>query len=205
MADRARFAHPGAVAAAAGLGLVVSTAIAARDDVSRWELDLTQWINDVPQWVADVLYPVMQLGTLAAPFVVAIAIVVVRRDWLLALMTIVAGLIAWFGAKGVKKVVARGRPLQYLPDIHAREGKGTGLGFISGHSAVAAASAVMLMVALPRRWRPAVAVVAALVGIARIVFGVHLPADVVGGWSFGVLVALGCLWVLDVVESYART
>ena len=118
---------------------------------------------------------------------------------------IVAGLIAWFGAKGVKKVVGRGRPLQYLPDIHVREGEGTGLGFISGHSAVAAASAIMLMAALPRRWHPIVAAIAALVGIARIVFGVHWPADVVGGWSFGVLVALGCLWLLDVVESYART
>ncbi len=205
MADRARLAHPGVVAAVAALSLAISTAIAARDQVGRWELDLTQWINDAPQWVADALYPVMQLGTLLAPFLVAIVIVVIRRDWLLALATIVAGLIAWFGAKGVKKVVARGRPLQYLPDIHVREGNGTGLGFISGHSAVAAASAIMLMVALPRRWRPAVAAAAALVGIARIVFGVHLPADVVGGWSFGVLVALGCLWLLDVIESYAST
>jgi glycosyltransferase 2 family protein len=205
MADRGRLANPGVLAAAAALGLVLSTAIAARDQVGRWELDLTQWINDAPQWVADVLYPVMQLGTVMAPFVVAIAIVMIRRDWLLALATIIAGLIAWFGAKEVKRVVGRGRPLQYLPDIHVREGDGTGLGFISGHSAVAAASAIMLMVALPRRWRPAVAVVAALVGIARIVFGVHLPADIVGGWSFGVLVALGCLWLLDVIESYAST
>jgi glycosyltransferase 2 family protein len=205
MPDRARLAHPGVLAAAAAVGLVVSTAIAARDQVGRWELDLTQWINDAPQWVADVLYPVMQLGTLLAPFLVAAAIVAIRRDWRLALMTIVAGLIAWFGAKGVKKVVERGRPLQYLPGIHVREGDGTGLGFISGHSAVAAASGIMLMVALPPRWRPAVAAVAALVGVARIVFGLHLPADVVGGWSFGVLIALGCLWLLDVIDSYAST
>jgi undecaprenyl-diphosphatase len=197
--------HPVGIAIGAAGCFVVSLLIALPNHVSRWELDLTQWINDAPQWVADALYPVMQLGTLTAPFIVAIVIVVIRRDWLLALATIVAGLVAWFGAKGVKKLVARGRPLQYLPDIHVREGKGNGLGFISGHSAVAAASAIMLMVALPRRWRPAVAAVAALVGIARIVFGVHLPADVVGGWSFGVLVALGCLWLLDVAESYAST
>jgi membrane-associated phospholipid phosphatase len=43
-------------------------------------------------------------------------------------------------------------------------------------------------------------VTAALVGIARIVFGLHLPADVVGGWSFGVLLALGALWIVDVIE-----
>ena len=53
----------------------------------------------------------------------------------------------------------------------------------------------MAMVALPRRWRPFAAVVAALVGIARIVHGVHLPADVIGGWSFGVLTGLAGLWL----------
>jgi len=200
MAERARLEHPRAIAIAAGIGFLVSAAVASRDHVARWELDLTQWLNDAPQWVADALYPVMQLGTLTAPLLVALVILVVRRDWALAAATVVAGLIAWFGAKGVKKVVARGRPLEFLPDIRVRDGAGTGLGFISGHSAVAAASAVMLMVALPARWRPAAVVLAVLVGIARIVFGVHLPADVVGGWSFGVLVALGCLWLLDVLE-----
>jgi membrane-associated phospholipid phosphatase len=58
----------------------------------------------------------------------------------------------------------------------------------------------MLIVVLPSRWRPVPVVVAALVGIARIVHGVHLPADVVGGWAFGTLVSLGTLWVLVRVE-----
>jgi len=201
MAERARLEHPRAIAITAGLGFLASAAVASGDQVARWELDLTRWLNDAPQWVADALYPVMQLGTLMAPLIVAVIVLVLRRDWPLAVATVVAGLIAWFGAKGVKRVVARGRPLEFLPDIHVREGAGTGLGFISGHSAVAAASAVMLMVALPPRWRPVAAALVVLVGIARIVFGVHLPADVVGGWSFGVLVALGCLWLLDVFED----
>jgi membrane-associated phospholipid phosphatase len=55
----------------------------------------------------------------------------------------------------------------------------------------------MAAVALPRRWRPLAAIVAGLVGVARIVHGVHLPADVVGGWSFGVLISLATLAVGD--------
>ncbi len=58
----------------------------------------------------------------------------------------------------------------------------------------------MAMAALPRRWRPLPAIVALLVGVARIVHGVHLPADVVGGWSFGVLIGLGALGVVDVID-----
>ena len=88
--------------------------------------------------------------------------------------------------------------------LAVREGDGAGLGFLSGHSAVAMSAAVMAMVALPREWRPVAALVAVLVGVARIVSGVDLPADVVGGWCFGALVALGGLAALDAVEAVSR-
>ena len=100
----------------------------------------------------------------------------------------------------MKKIVERDRPLSYISGIDVREGDGTGLGYISGHSGVAASTAVMVMVVLPRRWRWLPALLAGLVGVARIIHGVHLPADVVGGWAFGTLIALGSLWVLERVE-----
>jgi undecaprenyl-diphosphatase len=101
----------------------------------------------------------------------------------------------------VKGIVERGRPLAYIPDIVVREGDGTGLGYISGHSAVAASAAIMAMVTLPRRWRPVAVVVAVLVGIGRIVHGVHLVADVVGGWSLGVLTGLAGLWLAGLASG----
>ena len=192
--------HPGAVAVAAGAGLLASYVVAVQVPVPQWELRLTEWINDAPDAAATVLYPIMQAGTLGGPIVVAVSIAAFKRDWLLSAATVVAGLVAWFGAKGVKRIVARDRPLTYFPEVIIREGDGTGLGYVSGHSAVAATAAIMAMVALPRRWRPVPAVVAVLVGVARIVHGVHLPADVIGGWSFGVLVALGALGVVDVID-----
>jgi membrane-associated phospholipid phosphatase len=195
------FRRPLVIAAVAAVGLLSSYAVAIQRPVPDWELRLTEAINDVPDWVGSVMYPVMQLGTLAGPIIIAVLIAVFRRDLVLSTAVVVTGLVTWFAAKGVKKIVERDRPLSYLPEIIVREGDGSGLGFISGHSAIAASTATMAMVALPRRWRPLAAVVAALVGIARIVHGVHLPADVVGGWSFGVLLGLAGLWLAGLVPS----
>ena len=183
------------------VALIASAIVAVQRPVPQWELDLTERINDVPQSWADVLYPVMQLGTFAAPLLAAAVILLLRRDLWLTGGVIVAGLVAWFGAKGVKRIVERGRPRAYIEDINIREGQGLGLGFISGHSAVAAATAVVVMAALPRRWRFVPVVLAALVGFARVVFGVHLVADVIGGWSVGVLIGIATLWVLELLRS----
>jgi len=192
--------RPGLIAGISIAALIVSYAVAVQDPVPEWELDLTEWINDAPDWLATFLYPIMQFGTLGGPILVAAGIAVFTRDRWLAATTALAGVITWLAAKGVKKLVERDRPLSYIPGIDVREGDGTGLGYVSGHSAVAASTAVMVMVVLPRRWRWLPALLAGLVGVARIIHGVHLPADVVGGWAFGTLIALGSLWILDRVE-----
>jgi membrane-associated phospholipid phosphatase len=192
-----------AIVAVGALG--VSAAVAVQDPVPAWELELTDRINGVNDAVGTLTYPIMQLGTLGGPFLVAAGILVFRRDWWLAGAAAVSGLLAWFGAKGVKRIFERSRPIEFLPDIIVREGDGTGLGFVSGHSAVAATAAVFAMVALPGRWRIVPPVLAATVGIARMVHGVHLPADVVGGWSLGVLIALGMLRLLDIASPQSVT
>ncbi len=81
-----------------------------------------------------------------------------------------------------------------------REGTGAGLGYVSGHSAVSAATAMLAMAALPPRWRPALVGLVVLVGVARMVYGVHLPADVIGGWALGVLLGLVTVLVTDRIK-----
>lgn len=189
-----------AMAVAAVLGLVVSLIVALQEPVSDWEISLTVWINGAPDAVATALHPIMQLGTVIAPLGAAVVIALWRRDLVLAAATLVVGFVTWLGAKAIKSYVDRGRPKFYVETIDVREGTGEGLGFVSGHSAVAAATAVMVAIALPPRWRPVAALVAVLVGIARIVHGVHLPADVIGGWSFGVLTGLLGVTIVDAIR-----
>jgi undecaprenyl-diphosphatase len=200
MAGTHSIEHRGLVAGVAVAALGVAGLVAWQDPLPQWELDLTTRINGAPDPVAAVLYPLMQLGTLGAPIVAAGGILIVARDRVLAAATLITGVVTWFAAKGIKAVFERGRPLQYIPDIEVREGSGSGLGFVSGHAAVAAATAVMVIAAVPRRWRPLPIALAGLVGLGRIVHGVHLPADVVGGWAFGTLLALGALEIVDRVR-----
>ena len=134
---------------------------------------------------------------------VAIAIVVIKRDWLLGALVVATGIFTWLAAKGVKRLVHRDRPLSYLPDVVVRDGDGSGLGFISGHSAVAASAIVMAIVVIPKRLRPVAVAVIGIVGAARVLVGVHLVADVVGGWSFGVLTGLGGLAVAGALRIRA--
>ena len=68
------------------------------------------------------------------------------------------------------------------------------LSFPSGHSANAMMIYLSLALLLPqsRRW-PWIAgalLLAALVGLSRIMLGVHWPSDVIGGWSYGALWAM---------------
>ena len=119
------------------------------------------------------------------------------RDRLLAVTMAGSLAVTWALARVVKRVVDRPRPSAYLPEIEVRDLVGTDLGYASGHSAIAATWGVMAMAALPPRWRWFGPFCALLVGLARVVHGVHLPADVIGGWCIGTLVALGGLAAVD--------
>ena len=141
------------------------------------------------------LFVPMQLGAGAAPVVVAVAAVAVGLPRRTAVGVAVTGLGAWWAAKGVKHVVARSRPLALVPGATvAPGGSRDGLGFVSGHAAVAAATATVLTPALPPRWRPVPAVLAAVISAARIQNGSHLPLDVIGGAGLGLVLGGGWLY-----------
>lgn len=60
--------------------------------------------------MAQLLYPIMQVSTLGAPILLAAAIGFFQRDRWIGEATLLSGLVTWFGAKGVKQLVERGRP-----------------------------------------------------------------------------------------------
>lgn len=69
-------------------------------------------------------------------------------------------------------------------------------GFPSDHATVAAAAAVVAAIAW-RRWAALFLALAAVVGLARVLAGVHLPGDVFAGWALGAAAALAAWWLAD--------
>ena len=187
--------HPGdVVRAVVGMAGVVLLGLAARrPQVPRVEQDLFRLINNLPGWLEAPLWLAMQAGSLAAVPVSAGAALAARKPRLARDLAL-SGAAAYLLAKVVKGVVDRGRPAAELLDVLVRGTPQSGLGFPSGHAAVAAALATAAVPYLPRRARRLLWAVVILVGIARSYVGAHLPADVVGGvalgWAVGSLVHL---------------
>ena len=95
----------------------------------------------------------------------------------------------YWAAKGVKRLVKRERPSSLLPAVRLRE-QASGLGYLSGHSAVAFGLAAALAPSVPRSSRGAIYAAATLVAFGRMYSGAHLPLDVAGGVGLGLLAGI---------------
>jgi glycosyltransferase 2 family protein len=128
----------------------------------------------------------------AVPLVAGLALVT-RRIRLAAYATLAAGTI-YLVAKLIKVFVQRGRPQTLLENVYIFDIPDRGLGYVSGHAAVAVSLATVASPFLGRRARRVAWTLAGLVCVARIYVGSHLPLDVVGGaalgWAAGALVLL---------------
>ena len=170
--------------------LLAATWIAAtRGGVSPIEAAAFRWGNSLHDGGWYVLWPIMQTGNLVAPVIVASATVLTLRRWRPSVEVLAAAYGGWAVAQLVKDTVARGRPGVYLADVLLRE-PAHGLGFVSGHVAVATAMATALWPRLSLAWRVVAVAVVTSVALGRVVAGAHLPLDVVGGAAAGAIVGL---------------
>ena len=188
-AHTAEVALTGAAAAAlAGSWAVVT----ATETVPDLEANAFAAINGLPDALWPFVWAPVQVGSLVGSLVVVTATGAVTRQPRLTVAALVASQGAYWGAKVVKHLAARARPIDLLARVRVRE-RATGLGYVSGHSAVAFAMAVVLVTELPPAWRVVPFAVAGTVGLGRVYAGVHLPLDVVGGVGLGILTGLAGL------------
>jgi undecaprenyl-diphosphatase len=119
----------------------------------------------------------------------AAVVLALRRQWRLAIYLLVTGAGALILDPVLKSLVGRLRPVVAHPIAH-----GLGNSFPSGHAlgSIVCYGAVLL-VFLPAargRWRTVfitvIVALVALIGISRILLGVHYVSDVVGAWAVGI-------------------
>ena len=179
-----------AIAAAAGLAVLATGILVVRHGtVPGWEQRLFDAINDLPGWLYPLLWPVQQLGVLIVGPAVAIVAAITRR-FRLALAALIAT-----GAKlvlepMVKAMVDRQRPATSIGgDVELRGDVPThGESFPSGHAVLAAALAAVIAPYLPPRWRALPWVLVAIVLLARVYVGAHIPLDVICGAGLGLAI-----------------
>jgi len=178
--------------AIAVVSLLVTAAPIERNTVSNIEKEIFEWINSWPGWLDPFLSTVMQLGNLIAVPLLAVAAIVATRRLRVGLDLMLAGTAAWFLARVVKELIVRQRPAELLTEVILRGPPATGLGYVSGHSAVAAALATVAAAYLGARGTIAVVALASTVAMSRVYVGAHLPLDVIGGammgWALGSLI-----------------
>ena len=183
--------------------LLVAAMCALPAGISEPEEGVFDAVNHLPDFLAWVLWVPMQAGAALGPVVLAAVAWLVWRRLRPALDLLIAGEAAYVLAKVVKQWLGRGRPAAFFDDVqfhgHSRPGTEAGLGFPSGHTAVAFAMAVVVMPYLTIRWRVAVGLLAGVVALARLYFGAHLPLDTIGGAALGVAVGACVHLLMDLV------
>ena len=172
--------------AAASVTLFESARRARSCEVSEAEEQAFRAFNDLPDKIHAPIWAVMQSGSLAAVFVAAGDMF--RRGRPRAATTaLIAGTMVWGGVKAVKPLIGRGRPAHHLDQVSVRGKAQTGLGYPSGHSAVALTLALIATRSASPAKRAAAVSVAGITAVARMYVGAHLPHDVAGGLAIGLL------------------
>lgn len=190
----------GASVGAAGIAVVLLIGLA----IGHWPfafdraiiVGLRDWGG--PSWLPKVAADVTALGggvILTIVVLLATGLLAVQRLWLSAAATLAASISGGLVVSLVKSEVARPRPdlVDHLVQV-------SNMSFPSGHSAnsaivyltLAGLASQVTVSAAARRYILVMAIImVGAIGCSRVYLGVHWPSDVLAGWSFGTLWALG--------------
>jgi membrane-associated phospholipid phosphatase len=112
---------------------------------------------------------------------------IVIKKWKEIVLVFLSGIAAYVLAYIVKFIVHAPRPFDAFKDVHSLITE-TGYAFPSGHATFFAALAVSIFF-MHKRAGYVFMVFALVIGIARIMAGVHFPIDILGGFVLGAIVS----------------
>jgi undecaprenyl-diphosphatase len=152
-----------------------------------------------PAWVEGSVRDITALGgmTVLVLFTLAVAVFLgVRRQTHALVLVVVASLGGLLLSNGLKLVFQRPRP-----DVVPHLARVDSTSFPSGHAVSSAVvyltlGALLSQLVQPRKQKAyflgVACVLTFLVGLSRVVLGVHYPSDVLAGWAAGLAWALVC-------------
>ncbi len=155
-----------------------------------------------PPWVEQAAIDISALGGYAVLSMVTVTVIgylLLCRDFRTALLVFVAAAGGLLISYGLKHYFGRARPdvVPHLLELHSKS-------FPSGHAQLAmviyltlGATVARLVTGVRRKCYVlgVAAVLALLIGLSRVVLGVHYPTDVIAGWAVGLTWALIC-WLV---------
>ncbi len=109
------------------------------------------------------------------------------QKWKEIFLAFFSGVLAWALAYILKYLVHTGRPFDIFPQVHSLFSE-TGYAFPSGHATFFMALAFAIFFSHKKAGYYFI-LFALLIGVARIIAGVHFPVDILGGYILGFLIA----------------
>lgn len=169
-----------------GIILLLTALLASRQSFPGAEVAVLRFFYNLPTIIGPAAYAMTQFGSIFAVGVVG-CIMFFWRSKKFALEIMASGAMAYYLAGTIKVFVGRARPSGLVEGIAQRYESAAGLGFPSGHTAVAAALATTLWFVTPKRYHWLLVLWVVCVGFSRMYLGLHAPLDIVGGVCVGLL------------------
>lgn len=167
------------------LSLFIISVIASRDtEIANWEIVVFNFMYTLPTYLYLPFFLITQTGSIFMLGFLSVMYVLKQR-YHVVIRLLMSGTLAYTLSGVAKDLWGRVRPTEYLVDIVNLDYVVRGMGFPSGHVALATALALTVGHYLPRKYHWVIAAWIIGVGLSRMYLGIHFPMDIVGGFAIG--------------------